>query len=73
MSTSVLFMEGVSDDGGKTITYNTSENNPMTGEDEPVRFVFRWVDNDTHILESWHGAGTPNEFKVMEITCTRKK
>ena len=74
MATSMMYMEGTSDDDGKTITYNTTMDDPMIGEkDQPVKFVYRWVDDDKHILESWHDVGTPKEYKMMEITYTRKQ
>ncbi|MCB9358190.1 MAG: DUF1579 family protein [Calditrichaeota bacterium] len=73
MATSALYMEGTSSDSGKTVVYDTAEENLITGEKDPVRFITRWVSDDTHVLESWHGVGTPNEFKMVEITCTRKK
>ena len=74
MATSMMYMEGTSDDDGKTITYNTTMDDPMIGEkDQPVKFVYRWVDDDKHILESWHDVGAPKEYKMMEITYTRKQ
>ncbi len=73
MSTSMMYMEGTSTDGGKTITFNSTMDEPVMGvKDKPVRFVSRWVDDNTRVLESWDEVGTPNEFKAMEITYTRK-
>ena len=73
MSTSMMYMEGTSTDGGKTIVFNTTMDEPVMGvKDKPVRFISKWVDENTRVLESWDEVGTPNEFKAMEITYTRK-
>lgn len=74
MSTGMMYMEGTSTDGGKTIVFNTTMDEPVMGvKDKPVRMVSKWVDDNTHIFESWDEVGTPHEFKAMEITYTRKK
>jgi len=74
MSTGMMYMEGTSTDGGKTIVFNTTMDEPVMGvKDKPVRFVSKWISDDQHVLESWDEVGTPHEFKAMEITYTRKK
>lgn len=74
MTTGMMYMEGTSTDGGKTIVFNTTMDEPvMDVKDKPVRMVSKMVDEDMHIFESWDEVGTPNEFKAMEITYSRKK
>ncbi len=73
MTTGMMYMEGTSTDGGKTVVFNTTMDEPVMGvKDKPVRMVSKWVDENTHVLESWDEVGTPNEFKAMEITYSRK-
>lgn len=74
MTTGMMFMEGTSTDGGKTIVFNTTMDEPvMDVKDKPVRFVSKWLSDDEHVLESWDEVGTPHEFKAFEIKYTRKK
>lgn len=74
MTTGMMYMEGTSPDGGKTIVFNTTMDEPVMGvKDKPVRFVSKWISDDEHVLESWDEVGTPHEFKAFEITYTRKK
>ncbi|MCB9358189.1 MAG: DUF1579 domain-containing protein [Calditrichaeota bacterium] len=74
MGTAMMYMEGTSDDGGKTITFNTTMDEPVMGvKDKPVRFKSSWKSDDVHVFESWDEVGTEHEFKAMEITYTRKK
>lgn len=74
MTTGMMYMEGTSTDGGKTIVFNTTMDEPVMGvKDKPVRMVAKWISDDQHVFESWDEVGTPHEFKAMEITYTRKK
>lgn len=74
MTTGMMYMEGTSTDGGKTVVYNTTMDEPMMDvKDKPVRFVSKWISDDEHVLESWDEVGTPHEFKAFEIKYTRKK
>lgn len=74
MTTGMMYMEGTSTDGGKTVVFNTTMDEPvMNVKDKPVRMVAKWIDDDHHVFESWDEIGTPHEFKAMEITYTRKK
>ncbi|MBL0061623.1 MAG: DUF1579 family protein [bacterium] len=53
MSTSAMYMEGTSPDGGKTIVFNSTMDEPVMGvKDKPVRFVSKWVDENTRVLEA---------------------
>lgn len=74
MTTGMMYMEGTSTDGGKTIVFNTTMDEPVMGvKDKPVRFVSKWISDDEHVLESWDEVGTPQEFKAFEINYKRKK
>jgi hypothetical protein len=74
MSTTITSAWGTASADGKTITMLGKMDDPMSGKlDKDVRWVFKFVDENTHVMESWDEAGTPNEFKVMEISYTRAK
>lgn len=74
MTTGMMYMEGTSTDGGKTVVYTGTMDEPvMDVKDKPIRMVSKWIDDDHHVLESWDEIGTPHEFKAMEISYSRKK
>lgn len=73
MSTSMMVSYGTASKDGKSITYIGLMDEPITGEkDKKVRSVFRWVDDDTFVYESYDKA-KGKEWKAMEITYTRAK
>jgi hypothetical protein len=73
MGTMLVTAEGSIGRDGKTITYLSRMDDPMTGErNKLIRYVSRILGPDKHVLEAWDSVGTPRELKVMEITYTRK-
>jgi hypothetical protein len=73
MSTSMMISSGKEDAGGKSFTFTSTMEDPMTGKSSPVKEKVTVVDDDHHTLEMW-GAGPDGKmFKMMEITYTRKK
>jgi hypothetical protein len=74
MGTMTTTAQGKPGADAKVITLTGKMDDPMTGEkDKAFKYVFKVTDKDHHVLEGWDLAGTPQEFKVMEITYTRKK
>jgi hypothetical protein len=74
MSTAMFNTLGAFDASGKILTSTGKMDEPMTGEtDKTVKYVVQIVDKDKHIFSIYDLPGTPNEFKVVEITYTRKK
>lgn len=74
MSTAMFNTLGAFDASGKMLTSTGKMDEPMTGEtDKTVKYVVQIVDKDKHIFSVYDLPGTPNEFKVVEITYTRKK
>lgn len=74
MGTAMYTGEGGVDASSKTLTVHGKMDEPMTGErDKPVKYVTRIVNRDSHVFEIYDLAGTPNEFKAVEITYRRKK
>jgi hypothetical protein len=74
MSTALMYTEGTASPDGKTVTMMGTMDDPaMNVKDKPYKQIFRMIDEDHHVFESWDEVGTPHEFKAMEITYTRKK
>lgn len=73
MGTANYTGEGMIDQSGKIITMYGKMDDPMVDErDKPVRYVTRIISKDKHVFEIYDLAGTPHEFKAVEITYTRK-
>jgi hypothetical protein len=73
MTTSMMVSEGTADATGKSITFTSTMDDPMTGKSSPVKETVTVVDDDHHTLEMW-GAGPDGKmFKMMEIAYSRKK
>jgi hypothetical protein len=73
MTTSMMVSEGTPDATGKSITFTSTMDDPMTGKSSPVKETVTIVDDDHHTLEMW-GAGPDGKmFKMMEIAYSRKK
>ena len=71
MGTGIMTSTGTVDKTGKTFTSTTTMPNPETGKPMKTRLVTRIVDDNTHVFEMHIPAG-PKDFKMMEITYTRK-
>jgi hypothetical protein len=74
MSTVMATMTGTLDASGKVLTLHGSMDEPTTGEiGKTIAYIYRIVDDRTHVFE-YHdlslGAG---RSKVLEITYTRKE
>jgi hypothetical protein len=73
MMTAMMVSTGTASADGKSITFTSSMDDPMTGKSSPVKETVTVVDNDHHTLEMW-GAGPDGKmFKMMEIAYSRKK
>ncbi len=74
MSTGMMYAEGTASEDGKTITLLGSYDDPMSGTmDKPWKQVMTMVNDDKHVFSAYENVGTPEEYKTMEITYTRKK
>lgn len=74
MGTGMYTSEGTFDPSSKTLTMRGKMDEPMTGErDKPVKYVTRILSKDSHVFEIYDSAGTPNEFKVVEMRYQRKQ
>lgn len=73
MGTALFTGEGKLDLEKKVLTSFGKMDEPMTGEtDKPTKYVTRFISKDKHIFEIYDEVGSPNEFKALEITYTRK-
>lgn len=73
MSTSMMVSTGTPSADGKSITFMSTMDDPMTGKSSPIKETVTVVDDDHHTLEMW-GAGPDGKmFKMMEIAYSRKK
>jgi len=71
MGTGTITAMGGCDKSG--IEFTGEHFNPMTGGMNKFRNVYRIINDDSFVFE-WHEAGPDGkEFKMMEITYTRKK
>jgi hypothetical protein len=72
MGTGILFFEGTAGADGKSITQESSYDDPIKG---PMKWrsVTKFVDDNTHLFEMYGVDNSGKEEKMMEITYTRKK
>ena len=73
MSTSMMVSTGTPDPGGRSITFMSTMDDPMTGKSSEVKETVTVVDNDHHTLEMWGADPDGKMFKMMEIAYSRKK
>jgi Protein of unknown function (DUF1579) len=72
MSTGIMVSEGTYNDQGRTCAFTGSWNDPITKGSVKARMTTRWPSPTTEIFEL-HGPGKDGkEFKMMEITYTKK-
>jgi hypothetical protein len=73
MSTGVMSSTGSSADGGKSYTFASTMNDPMTGKATQTEERIAVIDNDHHNFEMWGAGPDGKSFKMMEINYSRKK
>jgi hypothetical protein len=71
MGTGIFSMEGTGSDDGKTITLKGSHDEPGGGK-MTHRAIWKIVDNNTQTFEMYGAHKGGKEWKMMEITYTRK-
>ena len=72
MGTQVMLSKGDADPAGRVFTYYAEVDDPMEGKQElMLKEVIRVIDKDKHVFEMYNLSMGDN-FKVMEITYTRK-
>ena len=72
MSTGIMVTEGTCDAQGKTCTFTGSWNDPIKKAPVKARMTTRWTSPTTEIFEMYGPGKDGKEFKMMEITYTKK-
>jgi hypothetical protein len=70
--TGILLFTGTADAAGKSFTYTAEFTDVMTGKMTKMRTVTRIVDDKTFVFEMYGPGKDGKEFKMMEITHTKK-
>jgi hypothetical protein len=72
MGISIYFFEGTAGGDGRTITQESSYNDPVR---DPLKWrtATRIMDDNTHLFEMYATGKVGKEEKMMEITYTRKR
>jgi len=74
MGTSISTGEGKLDLSKQVMTaFGKMDDPSMDERDKPVKYVTRLLGKDKYIFEIYDEVGSPNEFKILEITYTRSK
>jgi hypothetical protein len=71
MSTGVMVSEGDCDDQG-SCSFHGSWNDPVSRQKVPARFTNHWTDEDTEVFEMFGPGADGVEYKMMEMTYTRR-
>ena len=72
MSTGIAVSQGDCDEHD-ACTFKGSWNDPVTKKAVDARFTSRWTNPDTQSVEMYGPGADGKEFKMMEMTYTRKK
>lgn len=70
--TGILFQTGKVKEDGKTIIYTGEALDPQTGKNMKYHNVIRFEGKDKQVMQMFHEGPDGNEWKVMEITYTRR-
>ena len=74
LGTAIYTGEGKLDPSNKVMTSFGKMDDFLTGDrDKPVKYVMRIISKDKHVFEIYDEVGSPNEYKALEITYTRKQ
>jgi hypothetical protein len=73
MTTSMMISSGTAEADGKSYTFTSSMDDPMTGKTSPIKETMTIVDDDHNTLEMWGPGPDGKMFKMMEIAYSRKK
>ncbi len=73
MSTWGMVTSGKWDAATKSMTFEGTSPDPMTGKDTKVKEKVTVTDRDHHLMEMWGSGPNGKMFKMMEIAYTRSK
>jgi hypothetical protein len=72
MGTGMMWAEGTASKDGNTINFTTEATDPMKKKIVKGREVIRFEGDKKHVLEMYGPSMKGKEFKMMEITYTKK-
>ena len=72
MSTAVFVTEGTCDAAGKSCTFTGTMNDPVKKTPIKTRMTTKWPSATTEVFEMYSPGPDGKEFKMMEITYTKK-
>lgn len=72
MGTGILLSTGTCDESGKIFNYTGELADPLTGKMQKMRSVMKIVDDKTQVFEIYGPGEDGKEFKMLEITHTKK-
>jgi len=73
MSTGVMNTTGTMDKGGKSMTFRGTMVDPMTKKASPFKEKITMNDPDHQTFEMWSAGADGKNYKMMEISYSRKK
>ena len=73
MATGIMVMEGKYDEASKTVNFTGKGTDYRSGKDIQMRQTYKFVDDNTQLLEMYTTFPGGKEYKSMEITYKRKK
>lgn len=73
MGTVIMSSTGSMDKDGKSMTFKSKIDDPMSGKETDIKETISIVDADHHTFEMWGPGPDGKMFRMMEITYTRKK
>lgn len=71
MSTAMMVSKGNFDTGGKSMTFNSTMDDPMSGKTMPIKAKMMVIDDNHHMYEMWMPGPKGKMFKMMEISYAR--
>jgi len=72
MGTGIMMLKGTYNEAAKTMTYEGTSYEPVSGKDVKVRELLKFIKDGYMVMEMFMNDGT-GEFKSMEIEMTRTK
>ena len=74
MGTAISTGEGKLDLSKQVLTaFGKMDDPTMDERDKPVKYVTRLINKDKYVFEIYDEVGSPNEFKILELTYTRSR
>lgn len=72
MGTGIMYSEGTWNESNKSIEFNGSQVDPMSGKELKARQVMKFIDDNNQLLEMYMTPLNGKEYKSMEIKYTKK-